>query len=269
MGSDTLFINGYQRTPYILFAGTVGTVCYLILSSVATIILPLVVILLFGVYFSTATPDVMIDASIADKCKLYPKFASDLQALCFGSFALFSIVGFGTSGIMIQAGGARLTFGILVATALPVFLFGSLGFFGEKRHEGDATHTTQSPSFISEAGASHSNSAPHNMNSSLLPVSNSKSWQLFRVNSDNWRMYKKIFLLAIFMSAAACSLSVVVLATKNWSIRFSAVFFVSIMVCLSVYFSNRKDLPQVANVALFIFLRESCNADLGTAMFYW
>jgi hypothetical protein len=250
MASDTLFIDGLQRTPYIVLAGAIGSTSLLLLSSIATIALPLVVVLFFGVNFSVSSPDVMIDASIAEKCKQYPKFASDLQALCWGAYAIFAVAGFATSGVMIQYAGPRLTFGILVFTSVLVFATGVFGFLGEARqNDPTASSAVLSSSLLSS------------------PTSTTRSW--IRTNLENYREHKKIFLLAIFISVAACSLSVVVLATKNWPIRFSAVLTVALGVSLAVYFVNKRELPMVANVALYIFLREALCPDIETTMFYW
>jgi hypothetical protein len=253
MVSDTLFINGLQRAPYITLAGGVGSAALTILWLIPLSV-PLAVVFMFCVNFSVSSPDVMIDASIAEKCKFYPKFASDLQALCWGSMALFSVVGFGTSGIMIQYCGPRLTFGVLVVTAVMVFIPSLMGFLGEKKavamqeDNGDATGNTSSST-----------------------TSDLRKWwaQFMRLSWDNYYQHKKIFILAVFVSLCACSLSVVVLITSNWTVRFTCVLVVATFVAISVYFVNKKDLPDVANVALFIFLREAFNPDIDTTMFYW
>lgn len=252
MISDTLFINGLQRAPYITLAGGVGSAALTILWLIPLSV-PLAVVFMFCVNFSVSSPDVMIDASIAEKCKFYPKFASDLQALCWGSMALFSVVGFGTSGIMIQYCGPRLTFGILVITAVMVFIPSLMGFLGEKKSNIMMEHLGQFDS--------HPSSSTSELN---------KWWsQFMRWSWDNYREHKKIFILAVFVSLCACSLSVVVLITSNWTIRFTCVLLVASVVALSVYFVNKQDLPDVANVALFIFLREAFNPDIDTTMFYW
>lgn len=261
MASDTLFLDGLQRTPFIIIAGAIGSAAFILLSAIAKIVLPLVVILFFGVNFSVSSPDVMIDASIAEKCKQYPKFASDLQALCWGAYALFSVLGFATSGVIIQYAGPRLTFGILVITSTMVFASGSLGYLGEKR-QGE-----QMENKPSTTGSLRSGLLPRDSQTTAdPPVSR---FPLFKVNFENYRTHKRIFQLAIFISVAACSLSVVVLATSNWTIRFSSVLFVAFSVSLGVYFANKKNLPRVANVALYIFLREALCPDIETTMFYW
>jgi hypothetical protein len=80
MMSDTFLFSGLQRAPYISFAGGIGAVSMTIL---AVFKLPLVVatLCIFGGNLSVASPDVMIDAIIAQQCKYFPKFASVSQVV--------------------------------------------------------------------------------------------------------------------------------------------------------------------------------------------
>jgi hypothetical protein len=236
MLSDIISINGYNRTPYIALAGLIGAGSLTALFVIPVIIV-LAVICMFGVNFSVSSPDVMIDADVAEKCKLYPKFASDLQALCWGAMSLFSVVGFASSGVMIKYAGPRLTFGILIITSLLILFPALFGFLGEKKEKPNPTRAL---------------------------------WcRVLECNKKLFNEHRRIFMLAIFVSSCAVTLSIVVLATKVWLYRFITILIVAFAVASSVYFVNRRDLPEVANVALFIFLRESLSPDLETAMFYW
>jgi hypothetical protein len=191
---------------------------------------------MFGVNLSVASPDVMIDAVIAEKCKYYPRFASDLQSLCWGAMSLFSVVGFGTSGIMIQYLGSRTTFGILTFTSGAVLIGGFLNWLGDKK------------------------------DNSLVP---SKSRPIFQFDFEQYNTHRRLFRLAIFVSVCAILMSITVLATSDWVIRFTVILTVAGVVALSVYLVNYKSLPDVANVALFIFLQQSLTPDIETTMFYW
>ena len=81
--SDTLPIRGFHRGPYITAAGFVGVSSWLLLG-----ILPasafLAAIFLFLANFSIASPDAVIDATVAKRCKSIQKFAADLQSLWVG-----------------------------------------------------------------------------------------------------------------------------------------------------------------------------------------
>lgn len=178
----------------------------------------------------------MIDAAIAEKCKFYPKFAADLQALCWGSMSIFSVLGFGTSGVMIKYAGPRLTFGVLIFTSAAVLLGGMLGWLGEK------PEASTDPS---------------------------KSKKLIKFDLTQYNAHRRLFRLAIFVSTCACLISVVVLATTDWTVRFTVVLFIACTVAFSVYYVNYQRLPAVANVALFIFLQQSLTPDIETTIFYW
>mmetsp|Transcript_9468 Transcript_9468/g.14261 ORF Transcript_9468/g.14261 Transcript_9468/m.14261 type:complete len:371 (+) Transcript_9468:52-1164(+) len=236
MTSDTVSMFGYERTPYIAIAGAIGTLCFTVLAS-APLSLVLAVIFMFGVNYSVASPDVMIDAIVAEKCKLHPAFASDLQSLCWGAMAAFSIIGYATSGLMIKYLGPIGTFGVLVASSLLILFPALAGFLGEPRK----CVQSQEPRLSS----------------------------CVEIDLRRFRQHRNLFYLAIFVSSCAVALTVVVLSTKVWIYRFVAVLLVAGSVSTSVYIANRKDLPDVANLALLIFLRESLTPDIETAMFYW
>lgn len=57
MLSDMVIVGGFQRTPYIALAGGVGTLSLSILWLVV-LSAPVAVLLMFGVNFSVASPDV-------------------------------------------------------------------------------------------------------------------------------------------------------------------------------------------------------------------
>jgi hypothetical protein len=235
--SDTMAFFGLHRAPYIALAGGVGGVGLALLATSPLAVL-LAVVFLFGVNFSVSSPDVMIDATIAEKCKYYPKFASDLQALCWGAMSLSSVVGYATSGLLIQYLGSRPTFGILIATSACVFLGGAFNWLGEKPDVDQEDLKENKPPCLS-------------------------------FNFAQYEEHKRLFRLAIFISACACCISIIVLLTKDWMIRFTAILAIASSVAAAVYLVNRKTLPDVANVALFIFLQQSLTPDIETTMFYW
>lgn len=88
MLSDSLPFMGYHRLPYIIFAASIGFVCLFLLSSLDVGML-IVVVLLFGVNLSVASPgmnsltilispiiewlyfvsDVMVDGLIAERAR--------------------------------------------------------------------------------------------------------------------------------------------------------------------------------------------------------
>ena len=73
--SDSILFYGLQRAPYISFAAGIGIVSF---AALAAFKLPLIAaaICIFGGNLSVSSPDVMIDAIVAQQCKYFPRFAS-------------------------------------------------------------------------------------------------------------------------------------------------------------------------------------------------
>ena len=89
--SDTLPVQGYHRTPYILAAALSGCVSWFGLGVIVTGSVAVVAIFLLIANYSIASPDVIIDASVAERCRDRPEFASDLQTLCWGALFTHSL----------------------------------------------------------------------------------------------------------------------------------------------------------------------------------
>jgi len=104
MASDIWPICGYHLAPYVVLAGSVGLVAYgaLALSTPAATVAAFLCLL--G-NLSHALPDVMIDASVAVRCKTHPALATDLQALCWGSYGLCGIIAAPIQGWVIDSMG--------------------------------------------------------------------------------------------------------------------------------------------------------------------
>ena len=75
IASASVPFYGLQRAPYISFAAGVGVLSF---ATLAAFKLPLILaaISIFGGNLSVSSPDVMIDAIVAQQCKYFPKFAS-------------------------------------------------------------------------------------------------------------------------------------------------------------------------------------------------
>ena len=79
--SDSLLFYGLQRAPYISFAGGIGIFCF---GALAAFKMPIIAaaVCIFGGNLSMSSPDVMIDAIVAQQCKFFPRFASVSCRLC-------------------------------------------------------------------------------------------------------------------------------------------------------------------------------------------
>jgi hypothetical protein len=112
--SDALPISGRHRGPYMLLAGFLGIVGSLSLAATPESKFSLftagLMLLFCNVNF--AMPDVMIDATVAERAKVAPERAADLQALCWGSLGAFGIPIALVSGNLLESGGARLLFAL-------------------------------------------------------------------------------------------------------------------------------------------------------------
>ena len=143
--SDTLPICGYRRGPYMIIAGVLGITASLLLAVLPAAslgaVIPAVLLLFSNVNF--AMPDVMIDATVAERAKAVPHRAADLQALCWGSLGVCGMVVSASLGYLNEAGGYQLLFGLSVVTSACVLISPALGWLGEKRRPGGCGETRQ------------------------------------------------------------------------------------------------------------------------------
>lgn len=128
--SDVYPIGGLHRTPYMMISSLVGVVSWLLLALPSASYV-FAAILLFWGNFSIASPDVMLDASVAEKCRENPEFGSDLQSLCWGSFGVFKILSLLVAPWVYETYGARALFGITSFTSIAVLIPSWLGWLGE------------------------------------------------------------------------------------------------------------------------------------------
>lgn len=236
MWADTIAVFGYFRTPVIIIAGALGTVC-LFLLAVTGVMAAIAVVFMFGVNLSVSSPDVMIDASVAEKVTEYPKFGSDLQSLCWGSMAICSVIGFGTSGFIIQSGGPQTIFGVLIIFGLVVFVIGSLGWFGEEREDREPTK---------------------------------RLCKIFEWYEEEYMQHKSLFLLAIAMSVCALLLAAGVILVSAWTIRVCLVVVLASLILGMFYMVTKNEgHHNIANIGLYLFFCYALTPDIETTMFYW
>jgi hypothetical protein len=77
--SDTFPIFGRHRSPYIALAAACGLLSYVFLALELFETTICVAVLLFLTNLAQASPDVMIDAAVAERSQTHPLFATDLQ----------------------------------------------------------------------------------------------------------------------------------------------------------------------------------------------
>ncbi|KAJ8606091.1 hypothetical protein CTAYLR_005189 [Chrysophaeum taylorii] len=130
MVSDTFPIRGMRRSPYMGLAGVCG-----IASALGLWVLPpreaSGALLLVLSNFSIASPDVMVDATTAEKAKSHPALAADVQSLCWGSLYSCSFLAYFCVGWLLEKVGPRNVFGLFSLTSLAALVPASFGWLGE------------------------------------------------------------------------------------------------------------------------------------------
>uniref|UniRef100_A0A7S0RVZ0 Folate-biopterin transporter n=1 Tax=Pyramimonas obovata TaxID=1411642 RepID=A0A7S0RVZ0_9CHLO len=89
-------------------------------------------LLLFLTNLAQASPDVMIDASIAERSKTHPLFAADLQTLCWSSYFFFTMIAYQAGGYLEESYGHRVLFFSLIFTCLLVLYPSVKNWLGDK-----------------------------------------------------------------------------------------------------------------------------------------
>jgi len=133
--SDTVPLGGLHRAPYMLIAGVLGLFALGMLTALpaATVSAPLAGFLLLLTNVNFAMPDVMIDATVAERAKVRPELGAALQALCWGSLGVAGVPAGVVKGYLIEWYGARLLFGLAIFAALAVMVPPLGGWLGETR----------------------------------------------------------------------------------------------------------------------------------------
>ncbi|XP_031479917.2 probable folate-biopterin transporter 6 [Nymphaea colorata] len=122
--TDVFSIAGYKRRPYFMLAGTLGSLCALLLLQKKPPVL-FALIFLTGISTAMSIADVTIDACIARSSIQKPALASDMQSLCGFVSSTGAILGYSTSGMLVHTLGAQGTLGLLT---LPLIMIITLGF---------------------------------------------------------------------------------------------------------------------------------------------
>jgi len=133
--SDTVAIRGLHRSPYLLFAGSMGIIGTLMLTVLPVSALNglVLAVLLLLTNLNVAIGDVVVDATVAVRCKMAPSQAAQLQSLSWGSFGLFGALSVALAGYLIEYASPQLPFAIATLCSSTILLPASLGWL-ERRH---------------------------------------------------------------------------------------------------------------------------------------
>ena len=140
--SDLVPIRGFKRGPYIFIAGVVGVIAWVSLWGFDLNVTFIGLFLFLG-NFSVASPDVMIDASVAEKCRTHPEYASDLQTLCWGSMSAGAVLSSITAGILYENIGSRGLFLLTSTTSVVLLAPSSFNWLQETRVSSDSFNSQE------------------------------------------------------------------------------------------------------------------------------
>ncbi|KAJ3677172.1 hypothetical protein LUZ60_002896 [Juncus effusus] len=123
--TDAFPVWGYRRRPYFIFAGIIGTIASLIVSSVTGLPVAMALLCFVSLSVGTAMADVTIDACIATNSILKPNLAPDIQSLCGTLSSFGALVGYSCSGFLVHHLGPQAALSVM---AMPAVLLILLGF---------------------------------------------------------------------------------------------------------------------------------------------
>ncbi|KAI7998149.1 putative folate-biopterin transporter 6 [Camellia lanceoleosa] len=123
--TDVFPVRGYQRRPYFVLAGVLGTVSALVVALGGKLEVAVALVCLIGITGGVAIADVTIDACIARNSIEIKSLAPDMQSLCGFCSSVGALVGYSTSGLFVHHLGAQ---GALVLLAIPPAAVIGLGF---------------------------------------------------------------------------------------------------------------------------------------------
>jgi len=215
-------------------ASALGVVSWMSLGlwPVAALNIPAVTLLLFLGNYSIASPDVMVDASVAEKSKEAPKFASSLQTLCWTSFGVFKIFSLLLAPVMYNASGASLLFGVTTLTAFAVTVPAASGWMGEARVAGE-----------------------------YKPIAEKESETVARNR-------KPLIVLACVTAVVSLSMGFVSAFADEKVVGSAAVFVVSPVVVVATFCLLRRVSLPLAKACVYIFLSSAVQPS-SPILFYW
>ena len=136
MASDLWPLFGLHFAPYIVLSGTVGVGAWLGLGLIEPSKLTAVLLLTLGNY-ATASPDVIVDATVAQRSNTHPTLAADLQSLCWGVFGFGGLLATFVVAPLYQSGAAQALFLATAVTAAAILFPALAGFLPEQREKSE------------------------------------------------------------------------------------------------------------------------------------
>lgn len=123
--SDGLPIFGYRRRPYLILAGLIGTLAWVMLATVVHTAWAATAAIALSA-FSVAFSDVIVDSLVVERARKESlKDAGSLQSLCWGASALGGLITAYFSGFLLEQFSNRTVFAITASFPLIISLVAS------------------------------------------------------------------------------------------------------------------------------------------------
>eukprot|EP00501_MAST-03F_sp_TOSAG23-6_P002542 GSMAST32.ASY1.ANO1.2681.1 assembled CDS len=233
--SDTLPISGLHLSPYIGIAGFSGVFSTLSFAFSPGLGIAIVTILLIMFNYSIASPDVMIDASVAKRCRERPKYAADLQTLCWGSLGIGQIFAGCSSGILYEWFGSRVLLGLCVIPALAVLVPAWRRWLPEERDK-----------------------PPYRKCSNIQPLKDA-------INNGKQGVMIK---MALFVCAISLTMGGFASIVSDNSVICIFSILIAVVVCYVIHYYESKINPVLAQVTIYIFLQGAMQ-PYSEVIYYW
>lgn len=261
--SEAFPVAGYRRTYYVALAGVIGGLGWGLLyvtSHMGSHALGLTVLAMALGCYANASPDVMIDAEVAEKSKAKPTSANDLHNLCAYSASVCGAIATITSGFLVQYVGVSESFGLLFCSSTMMLVPSMLHWIGEL----PVINFDESNSTFGDNETSKTDKDP-DKDPAIDTLSSVSTASLVK------KIKQETFLgISVILAISACSVAFIVVFTRGHGVVILVSLFVTVIVlCIALFLQFNVRFRLLTKVATFIFLRECFQLDTDQALFYW
>ena len=212
--------------------------------------------------------DVMVDGMVAEHTKRHPQYSTDLQSLLWGSLSLFAVGGFLTSGLLITSIGPVGVFSVLVFIGIVIFIPGAFNWLGETKRSYELLVDDSVRSNAPTLGGQDQDEYSLG-NSSTGHQKIQTYFGCIQVDLEFVSQFKRLLLLAGFISGMALAVGAVVLVTDTFAVRITTVLTVAVLVVTVVLLTTKAYYSPIGKTGLFFFCVTAFAPETDTAMFYW
>lgn len=256
--SDSLYIGGYNKMPYIIITSLAGVISAVIIAAFYPISPLLFTALLFFIFLQIATGDLLLEARYVEKTKSNPAARPTLYAFirfCSGFCQLASI---GVVGLLI-AYHAPLQW-LYLSPVLPFVVVAAMvygNWAGEKLYNQarPLSNMLCQPCWFTEQVLGDEEAGPHTVQMPVLGADTTKV-------RENWR----IFLLALIIGAISVFTSILGLFEMSTTYLFVASVVSALLMIVCFFLLLER---SVAKVLAFIVIQNMFSISLRAATFFF